>query len=356
MSDTKPSAPDSPASESTSRYSRQERFAPLGVEGQRRLGASTALVVGCGALGSVAANTLVRAGVGKIRIVDRDFLELSNLQRQVLYTEQDVADGLPKAVAAANRLRQVNSGVAIESVVADVSHQNLPQLAAGADVIVDGADNFETRLLINDYAIREKTPWVYGGCLGAEGQVLPVLPGETCCIAPLLPEAPPPGVMPTCDAAGVLGPAVNLVASIQALEAIKILAGAREAVRRKLLVVDLWTNRLREIDVAKLHESVRCPACDDGDFPWLDGRRGSDAAVLCGRNAVQVRPGEPTRVDLATLADRLTPLGEVTSNPFLVRLKVAGLEITAFADGRAIVGGTEDLSEARSACARYLGS
>lgn len=340
----------------TSRYSRQERFAPVGPVGQERLAESAVLIVGCGALGSVSAETLVRAGVGRVRIVDRDFLELSNLQRQVLFDEEDVANRLPKAIAAAEKLRRINSEVQIEPVVVDITHENVTDLAAGAGVIVDGTDNFETRLLINDYAIQSSTPWVYGGCLGAEGQMLTILPGETACLTCLVPEPPAPGSMPTCDTAGILGSAVNVVASLQAIEAIKILTGSHDAANRKLTVIDLWQNRIRHVDLANLHQPGTCPTCHQRDFPWLRGERGSDTAVLCGRNAVQIRPSAPTRLDLPALAHRLAGAGEVINNPFLVRFAVDAYEITLFADGRAIVGGCDDLAEARSVLARYVGS
>ena len=338
-----------------SRYSRQTRFAPLGNEGQQRLSEATALLVGCGALGSAVADSLVRAGVGRVRIVDRDFIELSNLQRQSLYDESDVAAGLPKAITAAEKLRRINSEVEIEPFVADVTHENIAKLAADADAIVDGTDNFEARLLLNDYSISTGVPWVYGGCLGAEGQVMPILPGETACLTCLVPEPPAPGVAPTCDSAGILGPAVDWVAALESIETLKILAGARDAVCRKLTVVDLWRNRTRQIDLTNLHAPGTCPACHDRDFPWLAGKRGTDSAVLCGRNAVQVRPATPTAVDLDALAARLTSVGEVTSNPFLVRLSVGEHQITLFQDGRAVVGGTDDPAVARSLLAKFVG-
>ena len=238
-------------------------FPPLGEEGQQRLEQSRVLVCGCGALGSVLANTLVRAGVGHVRIVDRDFLELNNLQRQVLYDESDVASRLPKAIAARNKLRQINSQVEIEAVVADVDFRNLPRLLQNVDVIVDGTDNFETRFLLNDASIHFAIPWVYGGCIGAEGQTMTILPGETPCLRCVLRESPPPGTTPTCDTAGILGPIVNVVASLQACEAIKILSGHSEAVSRTLNVVDLWDNRLRQIQLDALQAAHDCPTCDE---------------------------------------------------------------------------------------------
>lgn len=335
------------------RYTKQTRFAPLGEEGQQRLADSRALVIGCGALGSVIANTLVRAGVGYVRIVDRDYVELSNLQRQVLYDELDVANSLPKAVAAAAKLRLINSEVTIDEYVLDVTPANIDRLASGVHVIVDGLDNFETRLLVNDYAVKHRVPWVYGGCVGAEGQVLAILPGETPCLRGLVPEPPPPGASPTCDSAGVIGPAVNVVASLQAVEALKILSGNLAAVNRQLTSIDLWNNRIRQLSVDKLHPAGECPACDHQQFPWLSGEQSSRTAVLCGRNAVQIRTAGEQSIDLESLAQRLD--GEVLVNPFLLKLAVSDYELTLFRDGRVIVAGTDQEAKARSLVAEYLG-
>ncbi|MEX2172022.1 MAG: ThiF family adenylyltransferase [Pirellulales bacterium] len=338
------------------RYARQVRYTPFGIEGQKRLRRSAALVVGCGALGSVIANTLARAGVGTLRIVDRDFLELNNLQRQVLYDEADVAAGLPKAIAAANRLRTINSQIAIEPVVGDVTYTNIASLAEGAGVIVDGTDNFETRLLVNDYCVKHSLPWVYGGCVGAEGQTMAILPGETACLTCLLPEIPPPGTTPTCDTAGIMGPVVNVIASLQSMEALKILSGNQKDVSRTLTVIDLWQNRLRQIDLANLRDRGDCPTCGRREFPWLTGEKGSQSAILCGRNAVQLRSESSQELDLADLERRLSSVGRVTRNPFLLRLEVAEHVITQFPDGRAIVAGTDDIAKARTIYARYIGS
>jgi molybdopterin/thiamine biosynthesis adenylyltransferase len=338
-----------------SRYARQMRFAPLGVEGQRQILASRALVVGCGALGAVIANTLARAGVGKLRIVDRDFLELNNLQRQVLYDEDDVAAGLPKAIAAKNRLSRINSAIEIEAIVADVDHTNIERLLAGVDCLVDGTDNFETRFLLNDAAIKLGIPWVYGGCLGAEGQSLTVLPGQTPCLRCLMPDPPPPGSTPTCDSAGILATIIGVVASIEANEALKILSGHADAASRTWTVIDLWDNTVRQIklDGAKADD---CPCCGRRDFPWLAGERGSHTAVLCGRNAVQLSfPGrEPVSLD--ALADKLATVGQVTRNKYLVRAAIGSYQLTVFPDGRAVVGGTEDIAEARGVYAKYVGN
>lgn len=353
-SSTKMHAPD--AVPAHSRYDRQARFAPLGSEGQRRLEGSRALVCGCGALGSVVAETLVRAGVGFVRIVDRDFLELNNLQRQVLYDEQDVADALPKAIAAAAKLRRINSSVTVEPIVADVTYRNIAELADDVDVVVDGTDNFATRMLVNDFAVSEGRPWVYGGCIGAEGQTMTVLPGETACLACLMPDVPPPGTTPTCDTAGVLGPIVGVVASIESVEVIKILSGHPESVSRRLTIIDLWQNEIRRIDLARLHESGECRVCAHREFHWLSGEKGGGQAVLCGRNAVQIGAGEGTAVSLEELATRLSGVGRVERNQFLLRLSVDGYVLTVFPDGRTIVAGTDDVSTARTVHARYVGA
>jgi molybdopterin-synthase adenylyltransferase len=338
------------------RYVRQMRYPPIGVHGQQRLADSRVLLCGCGALGSVIANTLVRAGVGMLRIVDRDFLELNNLQRQVLYDEQDVAEGLPKAVAAEAKLRRINAQVQIEPVVADVVPSNIEQLIDGMDLLLDGTDNFETRFLLNDVAVKQGIPWVYGGCIGAEGQTMTILPGQTACLRCLMPEPPPPGSTPTCDSAGILGPIVNVVASLQSCEALKILSGHPEAISRCLQVFDLWENRTRQVGLDSLREQIDCPACRGREFPWLEGRRSSHTAVLCGRNSVQLSYPDRHPVNLDHLADKLEGVGQVTRNRFLLRLEVDDFSITVFPDGRAIVGGTDDVSEARTIHAKYIGA
>ena len=339
-----------------SRYARQSLYHPLGDEGQQALGRGAALICGCGALGSVVANTLVRAGVGHVRLVDRDFLELNNLQRQVLYDESDVADGLPKSIAAQRRLRQINSEVKIEAVVADVDFRNIRQLIEGMDIILDGTDNFDTRFLINDTSLQCGIPWVYGGCIGAEGQTMTVVPGETGCLRCLMPESPPPGTTPTCDTAGILGPIVNVIASYQACEAIKILSGRKASISRHLQVFDMWDNRVRQISLESLRESGNCPACHRREFAWLEGRRAGQSAVLCGRNAVQLSFSADAAMPLPQLAEKLRGVGTVSLNPFLLRLEVDDYRITVFADGRAIIGGTDDVAEAKSVHARFIGS
>ena len=338
------------------RYARQVRYAPLGEAGQRRLADARALVCGCGALGSVIANTLARSGVGYLRIVDRDFLELNNLQRQVLFDEADVAAGLPKAIAAAEKLRKINSQITIDPVVADVDYQNVAELADGVDVILDGTDNFEIRMLLNDLSHNKKLPWIYGGCLGGEGQTMTIVPGETACLRCLMNDTPPPGTTPTCDTAGILAPIVNVIASLQAAEALKILSGNAEAINRQLTIIDVWENRVRHVSLEALRAGGSCPACDGGEFPWLAGQRAGHSAVLCGRNAVQLSPSDRASVSLDALADKLGSVGQVTKNRYLVRAAVDGYVLTIFADGRAIISGTDEIATARTVYAKYIGT
>ena len=340
---------------SPDRYARQASFAPLGREGQQRLQSGRVLICGCGALGSVLANTLVRAGVGLVRLVDRDFVELNNLQRQVLYTERDVQEHLPKAIAAQRHLAEINSEVAVEAVVADVTSANVLELLDGIDVIADGTDNFETRFLLNDAAFHLGIPWVFGGCIGAEGQTSTFIPGETGCLRCLVPDVPAAGTTPTCDTAGILGPVVNVIASLQATDVLKLLSGHAERVNRGLNVVELWENRLRQIRLAPLTARGGCRTCQQRDLEWLDGRRGNQPVVLCGRQAVQVSPTSDQPIDLAVLADRLQGLGSLLQNPYLLRLTVDKFVITVFRDGRAVVAGTDDPAAARTALARYIG-
>ncbi len=340
---------------SLDRYSRQVRFPGLGEDGQRRLLASRVTLCGCGALGTVLANALVRAGVGFLRLVDRDFIETSNLQRQVLFDEQDVAANLPKAEAAARKLRAVNSGVTVEPVVTDIDRTNVLELVKDADLILDGTDNFEVRYLINDAAVKLGKPWVYGGCVGSHGQTMTIVPGETPCLRCVFEAAPAPGEAGTCETAGVLGPAVGVIASFQAAEAIKILSGRREHINRDLLYFDVWENVQRRIKVAPLLGKVDCPCCRRRCFEWLEGEHGSQTTSLCGRNAVQVSHRTPARLDFERMAGELRRLGEVTFNRFLMKFSAEGYEFTVFPDGRAIIKGTPDPDKARTLYAKYVG-
>ena len=335
-----------------SRYSRQERFAPIGANGQQQLSQARVLVCGCGALGSMIAERLARAGVGAIRLVDRDWVELSNLQRQTLFTEHDAELARPKAVAAAEHLARINSQLEVEGVVEDLSFETIAGLARDCQLILDGTDNFETRFLLNDYCVAHHIPWVHGGCLGGSGQVLSVLPGETACFRCLVPELPPREALETCDSAGVLGPAVGLIACLQAAEALKILSGNRDAVCRRLMVVDTWSTDLRLIALAK---HAACPACGAGNFPFLNGQIRSEAAVLCGKNAVQVISPGAGQSSLPQLAVKLRSLGSVDENAYYVRLKLPDYCVTIFRGGRTVVEGTTLVHEAKNVLSRTLG-
>jgi molybdopterin-synthase adenylyltransferase len=333
------------------RYSRQMLFRPLGRAGQERLAAARVLVVGCGALGSVLANTLVRAGVGFTRLVDRDIVELSNLQRQVLYDEADARDGTPKAVAAARALAAINSTVTIEPVVADVTNDNVEPLLAEVDLVVDGLDNFAARYLINDACVKQGLPWVYAGVVASYGMVMPVVPGEGPCYRCVFPEVPPPGQAQTCDTVGVLGPAVNVVASFAAMEAMKLLVGAET--ERALLAVDVWRNSFERLPMPP--RDAACPACGQRRFEFLEAWAPRETAVLCGQDAVQVSGGAGKAASLTALAERWRPLGQVVVTPYMARLRLGPHELTVFQDGRAIIKGTDDASVARSLYARYVG-
>jgi adenylyltransferase/sulfurtransferase len=338
-------------SQQRERYSRQILFAPLGEDGQRRLLASRAAVVGCGALGTFHVAALARAGVGRIAIIDRDYVEPSNLQRQWLFDEQDAAESLPKAVAAARKVQALNSGVEVEAHVADLNADNAANLLADANVILDGTDNFDTRYLINELAVRDGLPWVYGAAVGSHGATMTVLPGKTACLACLFPEAPG-GATPTCDTAGILNVAAAAIAALQVAEALKILSGNLADVQARLLSLDVWSGEPRSIRSGA--PDPDCPVCGRREFARLSqGGRGR-SAVLCGRDAVQVY-GTGAEIDLHRLAGSLEPLGEVRRNEYAVRFSKPPHELTIFRDGRAIVKGVADIAAARSLYARYVG-
>jgi len=339
------------------RYDRQIRFGAIGEQGQRLLSQSRALVVGLGALGSTSAEMFARAGVGTLRLVDRDWLELSNLQRQSLYCEADVREQLPKAIAAARRLSEINSEVQYEPLVVDVTPGNIRQLVEEVDLIVDATDNFETRFLLNDVSLACSIPWVYGGCLGAEGQTMTIVPGESACLRCLMPEGPPaPSEMPTCDTAGIIAPIIHLISAIQVSEGLKLLSGNRAAVSQLLQCFSLWDQRHRQIDVSRLRESSGCPACHHRQYDWLSGDRGSQTAVLCGRNAVQIRPAVAQKISLEEVARRWSSVGTVTRNRYFAKLTLPEFLLTLFPDGRAIIEGTTDLVVAKRVYTQYVGT
>jgi adenylyltransferase/sulfurtransferase len=331
------------------RYSRQILFPGIGEQGQQQLLDARVAVAGCGALGSFQAGALARAGIGFLRIIDRDYVELSNLQRQWLFDECDVEQGWPKAVAAARKIAGINAGVRVEPRVADLTPSNVEDLLGGVDLILDGTDNFETRYLINDFAVERGVAWVYGAAVGSYGIAMPVIPGETACLRCIYPD-PPAGAQPTCETAGVLGSVTALIASWQLSEAIKILCGVPPS--RKITTVDVWSGEIRQI--TQPGPVADCPACGRREFPYLAGERRAPVS-LCGHNAVQIH--ERTRpLELRDLAARLAPLGPVRANEFALRFEVPPYLLTIFPDGRAIIKGTTDVGIARSLYARYIGA
>ena len=333
-----------------SRYSRQSRFAPLGPGGQERIRAASVAILGCGALGTVEAEILVRAGVGRLRIIDRDFVEWSNLQRQFLFEESDAGEGLPKAVAAARHLARVNSEVTLEPLVADLTPANINDLLEGVGLILDGTDNFEARFLLNDYAVSSGIPWIYAAAVGSYGLKLAIVPGRTACLRCVYPE-PPQGVQPTCETEGVLASVTAAIAALAAGDALKLLARGLESVTTRLTTVDTWSGEIRQTSAPA--RDPDCPCCARREFVHLTGQRRAPIS-LCGRNAVQIherfRP-----VDLTDLARRLAPLATVRANDFAVRASIDPYELTVFPDGRAIIKGTTDPAVARSIYARYVG-
>ncbi len=333
------------------KYSRQILFAGLGEEGQRRLAASSAVIVGCGAIGAAAAGLLVRAGVGRLRVLDRDFVEPSNLQRQTLFDEADARESLPKAVAAESKLRAINSDVAVEGRIADLGPGNVEELLGGFDLILDGTDNFETRFLMNDYAVKHGRPWIYAAAVAAYGLSMVIRPGITACLACLV-ERGTPHMEETCDTVGVLGPVVNLAASLEVGEALKILAGRAEALHGRLISCDIWSGRMQSVSVGR---NPDCGVCARREFRYLEGQA-QPRITMCGRDSVQIHE-RGRSLDLAQVRERLAPsVAGVRSNEFLLRFQVPPYELTVFADGRAIIKGTKDPGVARSLYARYLGA
>ncbi len=341
---------------SDARYSRQILFNGIGPEGQARLARSRVLLVGCGALGSVMAEILTRAGIGSLTIADRDYVDESNLQRQSLYTEEDCRAGLPKAAAAVSHLAKMNGTVELIPQILDVNAGTIEALVRGQHLILDGTDNFETRFLLNDASLKWNVPWVYGACVGAYGMCLAFIPGAGPCLRCVLGQLPPPGSSPTCDTVGVIGPIVHLVAALEAAEALKILTGRLERVNGKLVSVDLWENHITSVDLARSEDSVACTACGDREFEFLEGKHQGRMQPLCGRDAVQISRENPSPVDFKTIAERLAPLGTVTYNEFLLKASLDKFEIALFRDGRGIVRGTHDADEAKRVYAKFLGS
>ena len=335
-----------------SRYSRQTLFKGIGEEGQKKLGNSYVVIIGCGALGTIIATSLVRAGVGKVRIIDRDFIEYHNLQRQVLFNEDDIRDGLPKAIAAERHLKKVNSSVEIEGVVSDVNYTNIERLVSGADLILDGLDNLETRFLINDASLKHKIPWVYGGAISSFGMTMSIIPGNTPCFRCLPSTTAHPQTVLTCDTAGVISPAPFIIGSLQTAEAMKILVGAEE-INRDLIIIDVWKGTFDHIKIVPRRD---CPACQ-GRYEFLEGRLGLKTTSLCGQNAVQILNSEARSLSLKELAARLKPVvAEVSYNEFMLRFTEENHERVVFPDGRAILRNTTNESLARGLYTKYIGT
>ena len=333
------------------KYSRQILFAGIGEEGQRRLLTSSAVIVGCGAIGAAAAQQLVRAGLGRLRIIDRDFVEQSNLQRQALFDEADARDSLPKALAGERKLRSINSSVAVEGIVSDLTPGNAAELLGGFDLLLDGTDNFESRFLINDFAVRSAKPWIYSAAVASYGVTMTIRPGTTACLACLL-ENDRQAIDQTCDTVGVLGPIVNLIASLEVAEALKLLSGREHDLHGKLISCDVWHGRFQSVRVER---NPACRACVRREFTYLEGEA-QPHITMCGRDSVQIHE-RGRALDLSLLKSRLGSVVEdLRQNDFLLRFRVAPYEITVFADGRAILKGTKDPAVARSLYARYIGA
>jgi molybdopterin/thiamine biosynthesis adenylyltransferase len=333
------------------KYSRQILFGPIGAAGQQKLLDSRVVIVGCGALGTAQANALARAGVGTLRIIDRDYVEESNLQRQMLFDEADAADNLPKGVAAERKLRSVNSDIAVEGIVADADNRNIEKLVEGFEVILDGTDNFQTRYLLNDAALKLGIPWIYGAVVASYASTLTILPGRTPCLACVFPS-PPQGMHDTCDTVGVIAPAVAWASAIQVTEALKILMGREAELHGALLAFDVWKNQTQQV---RPEIDPQCRACQRREFVHLESGV-SENTTLCGRDAVQIHQRESRALDLGALKNRLAQFGAVKGNEYLLRCSLDDFELTVFPDGRAIVKGTDDPAVARTLYAKYIGS
>ncbi|KHE90505.1 MAG: ThiF family adenylyltransferase [Candidatus Scalindua rubra] len=341
--------------QSLERYSRQILFQHIGKNRQEVLMNSAVAMIGCGALGTVSSSYLVRAGIGQLRIIDRDFIEESNLQRQILFDENDISENLPKAIAAQRKLQKINNRVKVEGIVTDVNYSNIDELTKDVDIIIDGTDNFETRFLINDFCIKNSIPWVYGACIGSRGAVMNIIPYRTPCLRCVFETMPQIGSFPTCDTAGVIGPIAGIVASFQVTEAIKILIKDYASVNKNLLEVDVWETKLRQIDISELKGINSCQTCKLNNYEFLDAEAGIMTTFLCGKNAVQVMSRNTGKIDLRQLEHRLGSISDVSCNAFMLKFKVKDHSFTVFTDGRAIITGTADSSTAKNLYSKYLG-
>ena len=341
--------------QSLERYSRQILFQHIDGNRQKKLINSTVLLIGCGALGTVSSSYLVRAGIGKLRIIDRDFIEENNLQRQILFDEDDILENLPKAVAAQKKLQRINSNVKVEGIVTDINYSNIDELTKDVDIIIDGTDNFETRFLVNDYCVKNSIPWVYGACIGSRGVVMNIIPSMTPCLRCVFETMPQMGSFPTCDTAGVIGPIAGIIASYQVTEAIKILTGNYASVNKSLLEIDVWETNFRQIDISELKDTNNCPTCKLHNYEFLKAEAGIMTTLLCGKNAIQVMSRNIGNIDLRYLEQRLGSIADVSCNDFMLKFKIKDHAFTVFPDGRAIITGTADTSIAKGLYSKYLG-
>lgn len=335
------------------RYSRQILFPEIGKSGQEKLLNSRVLLIGCGALGALHAEMLARAGVGRLRIIDRDFVEFTNLQRQTLYKESDAAERLPKSIAAKNRIAEINSEIEVESIIADINNSNIEGFIKDCDLVLDGTDNFQVRYLLNDACVKHNKTWIYGAAVSSYGTTMTIIPGETPCLRCIFEEMPDAGSSPTCDTAGVIMPIIATVSAVQVAEAIKILVGDFKSLHRSLMQFDIWQNDWRNIKLKGSNPD--CKTCGQHIYEFLDTESQEFSAVLCGRDAVQISPPKPASLDLNILAENLRKIAEVKQNEYLVRLVVDDYELTIFRDARAIIRGIDDISAARSIYAKFVG-
>lgn len=337
------------------RYARQILFYGIGDRGQKILMEKSVVLIGCDALGCASANLLVRSGIKRLHIIDRDFIEEHNLQRQTLFDEEDIEKNLPKAIAAQRKLRKVNSQIRIDSTVADINPSNIQTLIGNADIIIDGTDNFQTRFLINDYSVKKGIPWIYGACIGSVGLTMNIIPGKTPCLRCILENIPPPGTIETCDTAGIIAPVASIVASFQVTEAIKILTENYHALNKGLLEADVWRNMVRYVPADTVTNKTDCIVCCRHHYEFLTQGKHPETTSLCGRSAVQILHTYASEIDLTKLAIRLERAGAVSYNNFMLRLNLGTYELAVFPDGRAIISGTNDVSVAKGLYAKYIG-
>lgn len=334
------------------RYEKQMLFGEIGLEGQKKLLSKKAIIIGCGALGTVIANNLVRSGIGYIKMIDRDYIEISNLQRQILFDEEDIKENLPKVIAAERKLKRINSDIKIEGIISDVNSTNIESLCEGMDVILDATDNLQTRYLINDISIKLNIPWIYGGVIGSSGMVHTIIPHETPCLRCMFPEIPPIGSTETCDTAGVLNSITSIVASMESMEAIKILLEKQSSVIKGLQYMDIWSNDFETID---MNLNKDCKACGNNSFEFLE-RSTDEAVYLCGKNSIQINPLQKG-ISAEDIINRLKSLNiDVKQNVYFIKFNIEDVQVTLFYDGRAILKNTDDIKRAMSLYARYIGN